>query len=44
MSSEYAQFGMALVFFLAILIGSYWFVVTPTRRQEKKERESDSDD
>lgn len=39
MSSEYAQFVMALVFLLAILIGSYWFVMIPSRREQKKREE-----
>ena len=29
MASEYLQFAGTLVFFLAILIGSYWFVYVP---------------
>ena len=38
MATEYLQFGGALVFFLAILIGSYWFVYVPQRRgQEGKD-------
>lgn len=44
MSSEYAQFGMVVVFMLAILIGSYWFVVIPPRRERNKTDErSDSE-
>lgn len=39
MGSEYVQFGAALVFFLAILIGSYWFVYAPNRRERKRENE-----
>ncbi len=31
MATEYLQFAGALVFFLAILIGSYWFVYVPNR-------------
>ena len=33
MATEYLQFAGALVFFLAILIGSYWFVYVPQSRQ-----------
>jgi cbb3-type cytochrome oxidase subunit 3 len=31
MATEYLQFVGALVFFLGILIGSYWFVYVPDR-------------
>ena len=31
MSTEYLQFAGALVLFLGILIGSYWFVYVPNR-------------
>jgi hypothetical protein len=31
MATEYLQFVGALVFFLAMLIGSYWFVYVPNR-------------
>ena len=31
MTTEYLQFAGALVLFLAILIGSYWFVSVPNR-------------
>jgi len=31
MATEYLQFAGALVFFIAILIGSYWFVYVPNR-------------
>jgi cbb3-type cytochrome oxidase subunit 3 len=30
-TTEYLQFAGALVFFLGILIGSYWFVYAPDR-------------
>jgi hypothetical protein len=29
MATEYLQFAGALVFFLGLLIGSYWFVYVP---------------
>ena len=35
MATEYLQFAGALVFFLGILIGSYWFVHVPNRGAEK---------
>ena len=31
MSTEYLQFAGAMVLFLGILIGSYWFVYVPNR-------------
>ncbi len=31
MATEYLQFAGAMVFFLGILIGSYWFVYVPNR-------------
>jgi cbb3-type cytochrome oxidase subunit 3 len=34
MATEYLQFAGALVFFLAILIGSYWFVYVPQSRAD----------
>ena len=38
---EYAQFAGAMVLFLGILIGSYWFVLAPTsqRKERRGERE-----
>lgn len=36
---EYVQFGGALVFFVGILIGSYWFVYVPNRGRRSKEEE-----
>ncbi len=36
MSTEYLQFAGALVFFLAVLIGSYWFVYAPDRGAQKR--------
>jgi cbb3-type cytochrome oxidase subunit 3 len=39
MATEYLQFAGALVFFLAILIGSYWFVYVPQSRQSNKDRQ-----
>ena len=37
MPTEYLQFAGALVFFLAILIGSYWFVYVPNRSKKEEE-------
>ena len=34
MATEYLQFAGALVFFFAILIGSYWFVYVPQSRTD----------
>lgn len=39
MIDEYWQFAGALVLFLGILIGSYWFVYAPTRRNHRRERQ-----
>ena len=39
MATEYVQFAGALVFFLAILIGSYWFVYVPNREGQKRNDE-----
>ena len=33
------QFAGALVFFLGILIGSYWFVYAPNQGEERKNDE-----
>jgi cbb3-type cytochrome oxidase subunit 3 len=38
MATEYLQFAGALVFFLAILIGSYWFVYVPQSRDSDEDR------
>ncbi len=39
MGNEYLQFAGALVLFLGILIGSYWFVYAPTRSNYKRDRQ-----
>jgi len=39
MGTEYLQFVGALVFFLGILIGSYWFVYVPNRGSRNKDEE-----
>lgn len=42
--AELVQFIGALIFFLGILFGSYWFVYAPVKRenQEREERERNS--
>ena len=43
MTTEYVQFVAALILFLGILIGSYWFVYVPGRgpaEQEDDRRDS----
>ena len=37
MATEYLQFVGALVLFLGILIGSYWFVYVPNRGKKEEE-------
>jgi cbb3-type cytochrome oxidase subunit 3 len=37
MATEYLQFAGALVFFLGLLIGSYWFVYVPDQRKRDDE-------
>jgi cbb3-type cytochrome oxidase subunit 3 len=36
MTAEYLQFAGALVLFLGILIGSYWFVYVPNRNADER--------
>lgn len=36
MATEYLQFAGAMVFFLGMLIGSYWFVYVPNRRGSRR--------
>lgn len=36
MTTEYLQFAAAMVLFLGILIGSYWFVYVPNRSNEER--------
>jgi cbb3-type cytochrome oxidase subunit 3 len=42
MATEYLQFVGALVLFLGILVGSYWFVYAPNRngKEEKDQRQA----
>ncbi|MGH3086393.1 MAG: hypothetical protein ACRDSJ_03615 [Rubrobacteraceae bacterium] len=37
MATEYMQFVGAMVFLLGILIGSYWFVYAPIRRERDED-------
>ncbi len=37
MATEYVQFAGALVLFLCILVGSYWFVYVPNRNKKEEE-------
>ena len=39
--SEYVQFGLAMALMLALLIGSYWFVLSPSRGERQQSKESD---
>ncbi len=37
LSSEYVEFAVALILFVVILIGSYWFVIWPPDRNTLKD-------
>ena len=39
--SEYVQFGLAMALMIAILIGSYWFVLAPSRGEKQQAKESE---
>lgn len=39
MAMEYLQFVGALVLFLGILVGSYWFVYVPSRGNKDEEED-----
>ena len=39
--SEYAQFGLAMTLMIALLVGSYWFVVAPSRGEKQRSKASD---
>jgi cbb3-type cytochrome oxidase subunit 3 len=43
MATEYLQFAGALVFFVGILIGSYWFVYVPQSRTEDEDTHLDTE-
>jgi hypothetical protein len=36
-ASQYMKFAIMLVLFLAILVGSYWFVMVPSGRNGRRE-------
>ena len=42
MATEYLQFVGALVLFLGILVGSYWFVYAPSggKKEEENQRQA----
>ena len=42
-ASEYVKFAIMIVLFLAILIGSYWFVMVPSGRNGSTENTSGRD-
>ena len=39
--SEYVQFGLAMTLMLGLLIGSYWFVLAPSRAEAQQAKESE---
>ena len=39
--SEYVQFGLAMALMIALLLGSYWFVLSPSRAEKQQEKESE---
>lgn len=39
--TEYIEFGIAMVFFVAVLVGSYLFVIVPTPQRRREERDTD---
>jgi hypothetical protein len=39
MATEYLQVAGALVYFLVLLVGSYWFVYMPNQGEGKSENE-----
>ena len=43
LGSEVVQFILALILFLAILVGSYWFVYLPTQRRGRRNPENEED-
>jgi hypothetical protein len=42
-ASQYVKFAIMLVLFLAILVGSYWFVMVPSGRNGRREDPSGRD-
>ena len=39
--AQLVKFAIMLLLFLVILVGSYWFVMVPSGREERKERETE---
>ncbi len=39
--SEYIQFGLAMALMIALLLGSYWFVLSPSRGEKQQSKKSD---
>jgi hypothetical protein len=39
--SEYVQFGLAMALMIALLLGSYWFVLSPSRGEKQQAKESE---
>ena len=39
--SEYVQFGLAMVLIIGLLLGSYWFVLSPSQGEKQQAKESD---
>ena len=39
--SEYVQFGLAMALMIGLLLGSYWFVLSPSRGEKQQSKESD---
>jgi hypothetical protein len=37
--SEYLEFAIAMVLFIAVLLGSYWFLLAPAGQGEKRDNE-----
>lgn len=39
--SEYVQFGLAMALMIALMIGSYWFVLAPSQGERQQAKASD---
>ena len=37
--SEHLEFAIVMVFFIAVLLGSYWFLLAPAGQGEKQDNE-----
>ena len=42
-ASEYLEFAIAMVLFVAILVGSYLFVIMPTPQRRRDERDTEEE-